>query len=65
MTDYQREDKCWCLKKLQHDLKGNPFCPTHKENHVERPQQVFVPPKQRIGKYSGKSKTPYGGYNDR
>jgi len=65
MTDYQMNDQCWCLRKLQHKLSGEPYCTKHGKNHVYRPIEKMKEPKQKIPRYSGKSKTPYGGYEER
>jgi len=45
---------CYCGRKL--DYFG--LCPRHKE-------VITKEIKQKIGKYSGKSKTPYGMYEER
>jgi len=53
------------MRKLQHELSGEPYCTKHGKNHVYRPIEKMKEPKQKIPRYSGKSKTPYGGYEER
>ena len=50
---------------LQTNLLGGKFCGKHKFDYHDAPIQKFVAPKQHIPKWSGKSKTPYGGYEER
>jgi hypothetical protein len=45
---------CYCGRLL--NVFG--LCPRHKD-------KITKEPKQKIGKYSGKSKTPYGKYEER
>ena len=44
---------CRCGRMLRKQLDGTLLCPRHKEDIQERPIR------QRIGKYSGESKSPH------
>jgi hypothetical protein len=55
-NSYVSTSFCWCGRKLDY-FWGIFVCPLHKGNCVTPP-----PKRERIGKYSGKSKRPYGAY---
>ena len=57
--------KCWCGSDLQTYINGQKFCLIHNDDYMKPPDPVFKEPKQKIPRYSGKSKTPYGGYEER
>lgn len=50
------EDFCWCGRPAIKILEGQYLCDKHPVPRVLKP---------KIGRYSGKSKTPFGGYEDR